>query len=104
MTKKKSDHHDSVLFDEAISALSIKSNGIYIDATLGRGGHTQGILSSLKKSGKVIGFDQDIEAIKYAKKSIPDSRLSLIHSNFSSLHEQLDQLKLIDETIQIDIS
>ena len=67
--KKKSDHHDSVLFDEAISALSIKSNGIYIDATLGRGGHTQGILSSLKKSGKVIGFDQDIEAIKYAKKN-----------------------------------
>ena len=95
--KKKSDHHDSVLFDEAISALSIKSNGIYIDATLGRGGHTQGILSSLKKSGKVIGFDQDIEAIKYAKKNIPDSRLSLIHSNFSSLNEQLDQLKLIGE-------
>ena len=95
--KKKSDHHDSVLFDEAISALSIKSNGIYIDATLGRGGHTKGILSSLKKSGKVIGFDQDIEAIKYAKKYIPDSRLSLIHSNFSSLNEQLDQLKLIGE-------
>ena len=95
--KKKSDHHDSVLFDEAISALSIKSNGIYIDATLGRGGHTQGILSNLKKSGKVIGFDQDIEAIKYAKKNIPDSRLSLIHSNFSSLNEQLDQLKLIGE-------
>ena len=95
--KKKSDYHDSVLFDEAISALSIKSNGIYIDATLGRGGHTQGILCSLKKSGKVIGFDQDIEAIKYAKKNIPDSRLSLIHSNFSSLNEQLDQLKLIGE-------
>lgn len=95
--KKKSDHHDSVLFDEAISALSIKSNGIYIDATLGRGGHTKGILSSLKKSGKVIGFDQDIEAIKYAKKNIPDSRLSLIHSNFSSLNEQLEQLKLIGE-------
>ena len=95
--KKKSDHHDSVLFDEAISALSIKSNGIYIDATLGRGGHTKGILSSLKKSGKVIGFDQDIEAIKYAKKNIPDSRLSLIHSNFSNLNEQLDQLKLIGE-------
>ena len=95
--KKKSDHHDSVLFDEAISALSIKSNGIYIDATLGRGGHTQGILSNLKKSGKVIGFDQDIEAIKYAKKNIPDSRLSLIHSNFSNLNEQLDQLKLIGE-------
>ena len=95
--KTKSDHHDSVLFDEAISALSIKSNGIYIDATLVRGGHTQGILSSIKKSGKVIGFDQDIEAIKYAKKNIPDSRLSLIHSNFSSLNEQLDQLKLIGE-------
>jgi 16S rRNA (cytosine1402-N4)-methyltransferase len=44
-----------------------------------------------------FGFDQDIEAIKYAKKNIPDSRLSLIHSNFSSLNEQLEQLKLIGE-------
>ncbi len=95
--KKKSDRHDSVLFDEAINGLSIKSNGIYVDVTLGRGGHTQGILSSLNKSGKVIGFDQDIEAIKYAEKNISDSRLSLIHSNFSSLNEQLEQLKLIGE-------
>ena len=95
--KKKSDHHDSVLFDEAINGLSIKSNGIYVDLTLGRGGHTQGILSSLNKSGKVISFDQDIEAIKYVEKNISDSRLSLIHRNFSSLNEQLEQLKLIGE-------
>ena len=60
--KIKSDHHDSVLFDESIKSLNIKSNGIYIDATLGRGGHTQGILNKLGKSGRLIGFDQDIEA------------------------------------------
>ena len=47
--KIKSDHHDSVLFDESIKSLNIKSNGIYIDATLGRGGHTQGILNKLGK-------------------------------------------------------
>ncbi len=93
--KIKSDHHDSVLFDEAIKSLNIKSNGVYIDATLGRGGHTQGILNKLGKSGRVIGFDQDIEAINYAGKNLVDSRLSLIHSNFSNLNQHLEKLKLI---------
>ena len=93
--KTKSDRHDSVLFDEAINALSITSNGVYVDATLGRGGHTQGILDSLGKSGKVIGFDQDLDAIKYAEKNLIDSRLTLIHSNFSRLNNQLEQLNLM---------
>ena len=95
--KTKSDRHDSVLFDEAINALSITSNGVYVDATLGRGGHTQGILDSLGKSGKVIGFDQDLDAIKYAEKNLIDSRLTLIHSNFSRLNNQLEQLNLMGE-------
>ncbi len=65
--KKKSNHHDSVLFNESLNGLNIKSNGIYIDATIGRCGHTRGILERLGKSGRVIGLDQDIDAINYAK-------------------------------------
>ena len=95
--KIKSDHHESVLFNEAIYALNIDTNGVYVDATLGRGGHTQGILDNLGKSGRVIGFDQDIDAIKYTEKNLKDSRLSLVHSNFSQLHEKLEKLKLIGE-------
>ena len=93
--KKKSNHHDSVLFNESLNGLNIKSNGIYIDATIGRCGHTRGILERLGKSGRVIGLDQDIDAIKYAKMNFADSRLSLIHSNFSKLNEQLEKLKLV---------
>ena len=93
--KKKSNHHDSVLFNESLNGLNIKSNGIYIDATIGRCGHTRGILERLGKSGRVIGLDQDIDAIKYAKMNFADPRLSLIHSNFSKLNEQLEKLELI---------
>ena len=93
--KKKSNHHDPVLFNESLNSLNIKSNGIYIDATLGRCGHTRGILERLGKSGRVIGLDQDIDAIEYAKMNFADPRLSLIHSNFSKLNEQLEKLKLI---------
>ena len=93
--KKKSNHHDSVLLNESLNSLNIKSNGIYIDATIGRCGHTRGILERLGKSGRVIGLDQDIDAIEYAKMNFTDPRLSLIHSNFSKLNEQLEKLKLI---------
>ena len=93
--KKKSNHHDSVLFNESLNGLNIKSNGIYIDATIGRCGHTRGILERLGKSGRVIGLDQDIDAIEYAKMNFTDPRLSLIHSNFSKLNGQLEKLKLI---------
>ena len=91
---KESNHHDSVLFRESIEGLNIKSDGIYIDATLGRGGHTKGILDNLGKSGKVIAFDQDIDAINYAKLNLTDSRLSLIHSNFSMLENEIIKLNL----------
>ncbi len=46
-------HHQSVMFDESIEGLNIKNNGVYIDATFGRGGHTRGILDKLSNSGKV---------------------------------------------------
>ena len=94
---KKSNYHDSVLFNEVLKALNIKSGGIYVDATLGRCGHTQGILNHLDSLGSVIGFDQDIDAIKYAEINFSDPRLELIHSNFSNLNDELNKINLISK-------
>ena len=92
MTKK---HHNSVMFSESIDGLDIHPNGIYVDATFGRGGHTQGILDQLGDSGQLIAFDQDIDAIDFAKSSFNDPRLNVIHSNFSKLNNELEGLNLI---------
>ena len=92
---KESNYHDSVLFNEVLKGLNIKSDGVYVDATLGRCGHTQGILNHLDSLGRVIGFDQDIDAIKYAEINFSDPRLELIHSNFSNLNDELNKINLI---------
>ena len=85
------------MFSESIDGLDIHPNGIYVDATFGRGGHTQGILDQLGDSGQVIAFDQDIDAIDFAKSSFNDPRLNVIHSNFSKLNNELEGLNLIGE-------
>ena len=91
----ESNHHESVLFNESIEGLNIKSDGVYVDATLGRCGHTKGILKNLGNSGKVIGLDQDMDAINYARINLPDPRLTTIHCNFSKLQDNLNQLNLL---------
>ncbi len=90
-----SNHHISVMFSESIEGLNIRSDGIYVDATFGRGGHTKGMLDCLGESGRVIAFDQDIDAVDYAKSNFKDSRLSLLHANFSKLVDELDSLNLV---------
>ena len=92
---KESNYHDSVLFNEVLKGLNIKSDGVYVDATLGRCGHTKGILNHLDSLGSVIGFDQDIDAIKYAEINFSDPRLGLIHSNFSNLNDEQKKINLI---------
>ena len=92
---KESNYHDSVLFNESLKGLNINPDGIYVDATLGRCGHTQGILDHLNGSGRVIGFDQDVDAIKYAENNFSDLRLDLVHSNFSNLNKELNKIKLL---------
>ncbi|MDP7553493.1 MAG: 16S rRNA (cytosine(1402)-N(4))-methyltransferase RsmH [Candidatus Thioglobus sp.] len=92
-----SNHHSSVMFSESIEGLNIRSDGIYVDATFGRGGHTKGMLDCLGESGRVIAFDQDIDAVDYAKSNFKDSRLSLLHANFSKLVDELDSLNLTGE-------
>ena len=89
-----SNHHQSVMFTESIDVLNIKIGGIYIDATFGRGGHTQGILDRLDKSGSVIAFDQDIHAVEFAKENFNDERLTVIHSAFTHMEEILSERNL----------
>lgn len=85
--------HLPVLFDEALNGLSIKSNGIYIDCTFGRGGHSRGILNFLEGAGQLLALDRDIDAIQSeaAQILLADSRFQLEHCCFSSLQRVVEQ-------------
>lgn len=72
-------YHTPALFNEAIDALDIKPDGIYIDATFGGGGHSRGIIDRLGPDGRLLGFDQDLDAIANA---LPDERFTFVRSNF----------------------
>jgi 16S rRNA (cytosine1402-N4)-methyltransferase len=82
--------HIAVLLDEAVDALSIKPDGIYVDCTFGRGGHSRLILSRLGPAGRLIALDRDPDAIAVAK-GINDARFMAVHSGFSRLDEVLDE-------------
>lgn len=77
MTEKV--YHIPALLKETIDGLSIKKDGIYVDATFGGGGHSRAILEHLGPKGKLFSIDQDIDA--YAN-AIKDSRFTFVHSNF----------------------
>lgn len=91
-------HHVSVMPRESMLELMPHQDGIYIDATLGGGGHTKLIAQAVGPKGKVIGIDRDIEAIQAAKKKLKDfkDRIIYVHDNFRNLDSILDQLN-IDE-------
>ncbi len=72
-------YHTPVLLDKSVSALNIKDDGVYIDATFGGGGHSREILRRLGSKGTLISFDRDTDAIKNAP---DDKRLILVHNNF----------------------
>jgi 16S rRNA (cytosine1402-N4)-methyltransferase len=83
--------HYSVLLKESVDLLNIKPDGIYIDGTFGRGGHSRFILDQLGEHGLLIAFDKDIEAISYAKETITDKRFIIIHDSFANLKKHLEQ-------------
>lgn len=85
--------HITVLKEEAVDALNIKDDGIYVDATLGGGGHSSLILSKLKK-GHLYSFDQDDYAISRAKERLDTvgNNYTIIKSNFVNLKERLNEL------------
>lgn len=86
--------HKSVLLDESIAGLNIKEDGIYVDCTLGGGGHTEEILKRAS-NGKVIGIDQDDYAIEKAKNKLKNYKNFIpVMNNFSNIEEILDELNI----------
>ena len=83
--------HITVLLDEAVQALAIKPDGIYVDGTFGRGGHSKKILAALGAKGRLIAFDRDLSAIE-SSKAIEDARFSMVHSHFAGMQNELADL------------
>lgn len=86
--------HYPVLLNESIELLNIKPDGIYVDGTFGRGGHTQEILDRLSENGRLIAFDKDPDAHVYAREHFKDKRLTLIWDSFVSMKNQLAELDI----------
>ncbi|MEJ5064433.1 16S rRNA (cytosine(1402)-N(4))-methyltransferase RsmH [Erwinia sp. MYb375] len=82
--------HTTVLLDEAVNGLNIHSDGIYIDGTFGRGGHSRLILSQLGEQGRLYAIDRDPQAIAAAAE-ITDPRFNIIHGPFSALAEYVEE-------------
>ena len=87
--------HISVLLNESINALNIKENGIYVDCTLGGGGHSLEILKILKGTGQVIGIDQDTNALTAAKERLKEyNNVIYVHDNFYNIKNILHSLEI----------
>ena len=86
--------HKPVLLDECLDALAIRPDGVYVDGTLGRAGHSLEIAKRLTKGGRLICLDRDETAIEAAKLRLADymDRVTLVHSNFSRVDEVLREL------------
>ena len=85
--------HVSVLLDECINALNIKEDCIYVDCTLGGAGHSSEIVKRLSSDGRLIGFDQDKDALKAAGERLKDYKnVTYVHSNFYAIYDVLTDL------------
>ncbi len=89
--------HVPVLLTEAITHLITSTHGIYIDATFGRGSHSQAILNRLGENGRLIAFDKDPEAVAYANAHIKDKRFTIIHSSFANLARYMNEFNLTEK-------
>lgn len=83
--------HQAVMLAEVLEQLAIKKDGVYVDCTFGRGGHSREILNRLGTTGRLLAFDRDSDAIssEYAATLTQDSRFSLIHGWFSSMADEI---------------
>lgn len=90
------DIHQPVLLNEVIEYLAIKPNGIYIDATFGRGGHAKEILNRLGESGFLLAIDKDPDAIKFAQQQFEkEARLNIKQGSFTMLQTFTEELGLV---------
>ncbi len=89
--------HIPVMLNECLEGLITDPSGIYVDGTLGNGGHSTAILERLESGGILIGFDRDVDAIERVKdklKAGARKRVELVHDNYANMAEQLDRLGL----------
>ena len=96
MTPDTHGQHRSVLLAEAVAALAVKPQGVYVDATFGRGGHSRAILEHLGPQGRLIALDRDPAAIAAGRDlQAADARFSLHHARFGELSEVLTGLGVV---------
>ncbi|MGE4283692.1 MAG: 16S rRNA (cytosine(1402)-N(4))-methyltransferase RsmH [Clostridia bacterium] len=89
-------HHVSVLLEESVNALNIKPEGTYVDATMGGGGHSYKMCESLSSEGRLIGIDQDSNAIMAAAQRLKEhqSKVIFINDNFKNIKKILEDLEI----------
>lgn len=87
--------HLSVLLEETVGGLNIKDDGIYIDGTFGRGGHSRQVLQRLGENGRLIAIDRDPQAIEAAKQFADDPRFQIVHGGFGQLADYVEELGLV---------
>ena len=80
--------HRTVLLEEAVEALITRTDGVYVDGTFGRGGHSRAVLGKLGEAGRLIAFDKDPLAIATAQ-TIADPRFQIVHESFASLRDAM---------------
>lgn len=89
--------HIPVLLTQAIEGLAVEPEGIYLDCTFGRGGHSQAILQQLSTNGKLLAIDQDPTAIIEAQALCEDSRFKIEHTRFSDLYQLVERHEWVGE-------
>ncbi|MFM2484821.1 16S rRNA (cytosine(1402)-N(4))-methyltransferase RsmH [Celerinatantimonas yamalensis] len=87
--------HKTVLLNEAVDALNIQADGVYVDGTFGRGGHSREILSQLGEAGRLLVIDRDPQAIQIAEKlAADDPRVTVLKGPFSKIEHYIRELNL----------
>lgn len=97
--------HISVLLHETVDALEVKADGIYVDGTLGRAGHSSYIVSKLN-NGHLYGFDKDIQALEESKVILKENlnKVTLIHDDFKNMKNRLNELGITNvDGVMLDL-
>ena len=98
--------HYSVLLQESIDAMAVEAEGVYVDGTFGRGGHSKLLLSQLGENAQLIAFDKDIAAHDYAREVFShEGRLHMVHDSFANMSAQLESRGLLGKVdgIMLDL-